>query len=75
MNDRSYCTEHYLFSDKKQLATLHNIRVKLKGVLIDLRTHNFVHAKTSLHARYVHVRHRARNLSSLDLLMYSRCLS
>ena len=35
-----------------------------KGVLIDLRARNFVHAKTSLSARCVHVRHRARNLAS-----------
>ena len=35
-----------------------------KGVLIDLRVRNFVHAKTSLHARCVHFRHCVCNLSS-----------
>ena len=33
-------------------------------VLTDLRARNFVHPKTSLRARCVHARHRARNLSS-----------
>ena len=51
---------------KKQLATLYNIRVILKGVLIDSRARNFVHAKTFLRARCVQARHRARNLSSPD---------
>ena len=54
------------FQTKKQLATLNNILVLLKGVLIDLhlRARNFVHAKTFLRARCVHARHRAHNLSS-----------
>ena len=56
------------FQTKKQLATLNNIRVLLKGVLIDLRARTFGHAKTFLLARCVHARHRARNLSSPDLL-------
>ena len=51
MNVRPLCAEHYLLSDTKV-------------ILIDLRARNFVHAKTSLHARCVHARHRARNLSS-----------
>ena len=39
-----------------------------KGVLINLRTRNFVHGITSLRARRAHSRHRARNLSSsLDI--------
>ena len=52
------------FQTQKQLTTLNNIRVLLKSVLIDLRARNFVHAKTSLRARCVHARHRARNLLS-----------
>ena len=52
------------FQTQKQLTTLNNIRVLLKSVLIDLRARNFVLAKTSLCARCVHARHRARNLSS-----------
>ena len=54
----------YLVSDTKQLATLNNVRAQLKSVLNDLRARNFVHAKTSLRARCMHARHRARNLSS-----------
>ena len=54
------------FHIKKQLATLNNIRVLLKSVLIDSRARNFVHAKTFLCARCVQARHRARNLSSPD---------
>ena len=54
------------FQIQKQLATLNNIRVLLKSVLIDLRARNFVHTKTSLHARCVDARHCARNLSSPD---------
>ena len=46
---------------------LNNVRVLLKSVLIDLRARNFVHAKTSLRARCVHARHRARNFSSPDI--------
>ena len=52
------------FQIQKKLATLNNVGVLVKSVLIDLRAHNFVHAKTSLRARCVHARHRARNLSS-----------
>ena len=51
------------FQTQKQLTSLNNIRVLLKSVLTDLRARNFVRAKT-LRARYVHARHRARNLSS-----------
>lgn len=68
MNVRSCCAEYYLlcFQTQKQLATLNNMmQALLKSVLIDLRTRNFVHAKTSLRARCLHIRHRARNLSSL----------
>ena len=49
---------------QKQLANLNNFRALLKNVLTDLRARNFVHAKTSLHARCVHACHRVRNLSS-----------
>ena len=35
------------FQTQKQLATLNNIQVLLKSILIDLRARNFVHAKTS----------------------------
>ena len=52
------------FQTQKQLTSLNNIRVLLKSVLTDLRARNFVRVKTSLRARYVHARHRARNLSS-----------
>ena len=52
------------FQTQKQLITLNNIRVLLKSVLIDLRARKFVHVRTSLCARCVHARHRARNLSS-----------
>ena len=36
---------------QKQIATLNNIRALIKSVLTDLRARDFVHAKTSLHAR------------------------
>ena len=65
MNVRSYCAEYYLLSDTKINHYLNNVRILVKSVLIDLRARNFVHAKTSLRARCVHARHRARNLSSL----------
>lgn len=68
MNVRSCCAQYYLlcFQTQKQLATLNNMmQALLKSVLIDLRTRNFVHAKTSLCARCLHIRHRARNLSGL----------
>ena len=39
------------FQTQKQYTILNNIRVLLKIVLIDLRPHKFVHAKTSLRAR------------------------
>ena len=52
------------FHTQKQLATLNNIGILLKGVLIDLRARNFVHAKTSLRACWVHAHHRAHNLSN-----------
>ena len=51
------------FQTQKQLVTLNNIQVLIKCVLIDLRARNSVHAKTSLRARCVHARRRARNLS------------
>ena len=46
-----------------------NILALFKSDLIILRApkSNFVHAKTSLRARYVHNRHRARNLSSPEM--------
>ena len=51
MNVRSLCAKHYLLSDTKV-------------ILNDLCARNFMHTKTSLRARCVHARHRARNLSS-----------
>ena len=69
MNVRSYCTECYLLSDTKTTNNLKNFRVLLNGVLIDLRARNFVHAKTSLRARCMHARQRARNLLSPALLV------
>ena len=42
------------FQTQKQLATLNNVRVLLKGGLIDLHARNFAHAKTSLRARCMH---------------------
>ena len=51
---------------QKQLATLNNFLALLKNVLIDLCARNFMHAKTSLLARCVHTRHRARNMLSPD---------
>ena len=64
MSVRSYCVEYYLFSYTKKLATLNSIGILFKGVLTNLRARNFVPAKTSLRARCVHARNRARNLSS-----------
>ena len=52
------------FQTQKQLATLNTIVILLKGVLIDLSAPNFVHAKTSLHARCIHTCNRVQNLSS-----------
>ena len=49
---------------QKQLATLNNTGALLKSVLTDLRARNFVHTKTSLCVRCVHVRHCVQNLSS-----------
>ena len=49
---------------QKQLTTLNNFWVLLKNVLIDLCAHNFVQAKTSLHARCMHACHRVHNLSN-----------
>ena len=66
----------FAFRHKKNPAILNNIQVLLKGVLINLRTRNFVHAKTSLRTRCVHARHRARNLSSPGPFIQSRkCMS
>ena len=70
MNISSYCAEYYLVLDTKQLTTLKNIIVLLKGFLIDLRAFNFVHAKTFLPACCVHARHLAYNLSSPALTGY-----
>ena len=69
MNDRSYCTKYYLFSNKKQLATLNNIQVLLKSVLIDLCACNFVHTQTFLHTCCVHACHHAHNLLSTAYLL------
>ena len=52
------------FQTQKQLANLNNIQVLCKGVLIDLRAHNFVQAKTSLFAHCVHACHCGCNLLS-----------
>ena len=54
-------------SSVDECCILNNVGVLPKGVLVDLRARNFVHAVTSLHARCVHARHRARNLSSLAI--------
>ena len=62
MHVRLYCTEYYVLSDTKKLNTLNNIGALLKGVSFDLHARNFVHSKISLHARYVHARHRLHNL-------------
>ena len=51
------------FQTQKQLVTLNSTGVLLKGVLIDLCAHNFVHAKTSLHAHCIHTRNHACNFS------------
>ena len=47
------------FQTQKQPATLNNIWILLKSALIDLHVHNFIHLKTSLHARCVHAHHLA----------------
>ena len=52
------------FQTQKQLATLNNIWVLLKSVLVDLHAHNFVHLKTHLRACCVHGRQCAHNLWS-----------
>ena len=57
------------FQTQKRLTTLKNFRVLLNGVLIDLCARNFVHAKTSLRARCMQARQRARNLLSPALLV------
>ena len=49
---------------QKKLTIVYNIGVLPKGVVIDLRARNFVHAITSLRAWCAHARHRLRNLSS-----------
>lgn len=71
MNHRFCCVKYYLLSDAKTTSdniniNLNNIRVLLKGVLIDLGALNFVHAKTSLRAYCVHARRLTRNLLSPD---------
>ena len=52
------------FQTQKQLTTLSNIGVLLKGVSNHLRARNFVRTKTSLLARCVHAHHRAHSLLS-----------
>ena len=47
---------------QKQLATLNNFFILLKSVLIDLHAHNFMHAKTFLHAHCVHAFHPGADL-------------
>ena len=64
MNVRSYCAEYYLLWDTKITQYLKLHRSTTQGILIDLRALKFLHAKTSLRARCMHARHRARNLSS-----------
>lgn len=70
MEVRSYYVKYYLLSDTKTThylgitLTLNNIGMLLKGILTYLLVHNFVHAKTSLHAHWVHDHHCACNLSS-----------
>ena len=59
------------FQTQKELTTLNNVGVLVKSALTDLRAHNFVHAKISLRARYVHARHHACNLSSPDSRQYN----
>ena len=54
------------FQTPKQLTTLNNIWVLLKHVFIDLRACNFVHPKTSSHARCMHTHQLVYNLSSPD---------
>ena len=49
---------------------LSNIGVLRKGVFIDLRARNFMHAITYLRARCAHARHRARSSASPDSLVY-----
>ena len=66
------------FQTQKQLATLNNMPVLIKSVLIDLRVRNFVHAKISLRAHYMHTRHHARNLLSFvngTQILHSRLAS
>ena len=55
------------FQTQKQLTTLNNIRVLLKGILIDLHAHNFMHVKTFLHTRCPLARHGAHNLLRPDI--------
>ena len=65
MNVRYCCAEYYLLSETKTTRYLKqhpSTTTSTKGVLTDLRARNFVHAKTSLSARCVHVPHRVRNL-------------
>ena len=64
MNARSYCVKYYLLSDTKKLTTLNNVGVLVKSVLIDLRTHNFMHSKISVCAHCMHAHHHAHNLLS-----------
>ena len=52
------------FQTQKQLATLNNIQVLLKSVLINLHAHNFMQVKISLHACCMPTCHCACNLAS-----------
>ena len=52
------------FQTQEQLATLNSIAGLLKGVLIDLHTQNFVHAKTLLQECCVHACNCVCNLLS-----------
>ena len=52
------------FQTQKKVTTLNNVGVLVESVLIDLHSHNFMHAKISLCARCVHTRHHACNFSS-----------
>ena len=50
------------FWSQKKLITLNSIGILLKGVLIDLCAHNFMHVETSLCTYYLHAHHHVWNL-------------
>ena len=52
------------FQTQKQFTTLNNIGVLVKDVLIDLRAHNSMHVKNSLHAGCMYARDHACDLLS-----------